>query len=51
MFADLSLEHQILKDIDENKALKPAVLREFVDYAMETHGASQRLVCRAVGIS
>ncbi|WP_373332800.1 IS3 family transposase [Vibrio porteresiae] len=51
MFAELSLEHRILKDIIEKKPVKPAIRREFVDYARRVHKVSLRLACRAVGIS
>ncbi|CAM3034982.1 hypothetical protein VINE108274_14545 [Vibrio neptunius] len=49
-FADLSLEHRIVKDILE-KAVKPAVKREPVDYARKHYQVSLRIACRAVGIS
>ncbi|MEJ1471472.1 MAG: IS3 family transposase [Candidatus Sedimenticola sp. (ex Thyasira tokunagai)] len=51
MYADLSLEHHVLKDIIGKKALKPATRRELVDYAIQEHGVSIRLACRAAGIS
>ncbi|WP_411202392.1 IS3 family transposase [Vibrio vulnificus] len=51
MFAELSLEHRILKDIVEKKPVKPAIRRELVEYARQRHNASVRLACRAVGIS
>jgi len=50
MFADLSLEHPILKDIVK-KSSKPAIRRQLVDHARQAHGASLRMACRAVGIS
>ncbi len=51
MYAELSLDHRVLKDVVEKKAVKPAVRRELVDYAREAHGVSIRRACRIVGIS
>lgn len=47
---DLSLEHRIVKDILE-KAIRPAVKRELVDYVCKQYQVSLRMICRAVGIS
>ena len=51
MFADLSLQHDALKDVIEKKALRPAEKRKLVDYMRQTHGLSQRGACCAIGIS
>nr|WP_229821762.1 IS3 family transposase [Photobacterium aphoticum] len=51
MFAELSLDHKILKDIVEKKPVKPAIRRELVDYAKYSHCISLRRACRIVGIS
>ncbi|MCP0913331.1 MULTISPECIES: IS3 family transposase [Legionella] len=51
MYAELSLDHKILKDIVGKKAVKPAVRRELADYAVNTHAVSLRRACRVVGIS
>ncbi|MGD1335192.1 IS3 family transposase [Vibrio harveyi] len=51
MFADLSLEHRIVKDILGKKAVKPAVKRELVEYVRQQFRVSLRMACRAVGIS
>ncbi|MCW8194509.1 IS3 family transposase [Proteobacteria bacterium 005FR1] len=51
MYAELSMEYRIVKDIVGKKAIKPAIRRQLVDYAREEHGASLRQACRAVGIS
>lgn len=50
MFVDLSLKHRIVKDVLE-KAAKPALKRELVDYARKQLQVSLRVACRAVGIS
>ena len=49
MYADLSLDHKILKDIVK-KAVKPAARRERVDYAKTAYPVSLRRACRVVGI-
>jgi putative transposase len=51
MYADLSLDHKILKDIVEKKAVKAAIRRELVDYAKASFRVSLRRACRVVGIS
>ncbi|WP_443083706.1 IS3 family transposase [Vibrio sp. E14] len=51
MFADLSLEHRIVKDILGKKAVKPAVKRELVEYVRKQFQVSLRKACRVVGIS
>ncbi|HEX7762551.1 MAG TPA: IS3 family transposase [Cellvibrio sp.] len=51
MYAELSLDHKILKDIVGKKAVKPAVRRELADYAVTTHAVSLRRACRVVGLS
>lgn len=50
MYAELSLDHRVLKDIVE-KAVKPAIRRALVDYSKLTHSISLRRACRVVGIS
>ncbi|WP_408642334.1 hypothetical protein [Salinivibrio proteolyticus] len=50
MFADLSLEHRIVKYILRKKAIRQAFNRELVDYARH-YQVSLRMTCRAVGIS
>ncbi|HFF3079714.1 TPA: IS3 family transposase, partial [Legionella pneumophila] len=51
MYAELSLDHKILKDIVGKKAVKPTVRRELVDYAVNAHTVSLRRACKVVGIS
>ena len=51
MYAELCLDHKILKDIVKERAVKPAIRRELVDYAREAQSASLRRACRVVGIS
>ncbi|UYF99505.1 IS3 family transposase [Halomonas sp. GD1P12] len=50
-YAELSLDHKLLKDVIEKKAVKPAVRREWVDYLKQAHGVSIRRACRIAGIS
>ncbi len=52
MYAELSLDHNLLKDvIEKKKAVTPAVRRERVNYLKQTHGVSFRRACRITGIS
>ncbi len=50
MFADLSLECRVLKDVIE-KALKPAIKRELVSYLKAQFAMSIRQACRTVSLS
>jgi len=49
MFADLSIEQRIVKDILE-KTVKPAIKRERVEYVRKQFELRLILACRAVGI-
>ena len=49
MYAELSLDHKVLKDVVEKKAVKPMVRRQLVDYARETHQIRVRRACRVIG--
>nr|HCI9088500.1 IS3 family transposase [Klebsiella variicola] len=51
MFADLSLECRALKDVIENKALKPAIKRELVSYLTAQFPMSLRQACRILSLS
>nr|WP_299244172.1 IS3 family transposase [uncultured Halomonas sp.] len=51
MYAELSLDHKLLKDVIGKKAVKPAVRQELVDYLKQTHGVSLRRARRIAGIS
>ena len=48
MYAALSLDHKILKDIV--KKIKPAVRRELVDFAKTAYPVNLRRACRVVGV-
>ncbi|XOV87019.1 MAG: IS3 family transposase [Pseudomonadota bacterium] len=51
MYAELSLDHKILKDVIGKKAVKPAIRRDLVNYVRAEHEVSIRRACRIVGIS
>ncbi|MDP6725543.1 MAG: IS3 family transposase [Arenicellales bacterium] len=51
MYANLSLEHEALKDVVNKKALGPAEKRELADYMKEEHKLSARAACRALDLS
>ena len=51
MFAELSLDHAILKDIIEKKTVPLVRKRELVAYTTETHQVSQRRACRLLRAS
>jgi len=51
MYAELSLENRVLKDVIEKKALKLGEKRELVDFAIQAHGMSIRGACVVFGIS
>jgi hypothetical protein len=46
MVADLSLEVQMLKDINSKKTVKPAARREAVGYLRKQYSTSERRACR-----
>lgn len=50
MFADLSLENRVLKDVIE-KALKQACKRELVTHLITTFGLSIRQACQSLNLS
>jgi putative transposase len=50
MYANLSLEHEVLKDIIE-KNTKVAERRELAKYAMQEYGLSERGGCRTVNLN
>lgn len=50
MYADLSLENRVLKDVIE-KTLRPTEKRELIDFAKQAHGLSVRCACKAFDIS
>jgi putative transposase len=50
MYADLSLDHMILKDIIEKTFLIPEK-RQLVQYVIDTHKATIRRVCRMVQLN
>ena len=50
MYAELSLDHKILMDVAENKAVKPAIRCDLVDYVRSEHQVSIRRACRIGGI-
>lgn len=50
MYANLSLEHNVLKDIIE-KTLQVAEKRKLVSYAVQEFGLSERQACRTVQVS
>lgn len=50
MFADLSLENRVLKDVIE-KALKPASKHELVTHLITMFGLSIRQACRNLNLS
>ena len=51
MYANLSLEHEVLKDIIEKKLSKSEERRELAKYAIEEHGLSERQACRTVNLN
>ncbi|RNM04653.1 IS3 family transposase [Dickeya undicola] len=51
MYASLSLDHEILKDVVAKKLLTVPEKRELVRYVMTEHQASERRGCRIIGIS
>ncbi|WP_223303781.1 IS3 family transposase [Dickeya dianthicola] len=51
MYASLSLDHEILKDVVFKKTLTVPEKRELVRYVMKEHQASERRGCRIIGIS
>jgi putative transposase len=51
MFANLSLENEVLKDVIAKKALRPAEKRDLADFMHSEHGLSERQVCAALGLS
>ena len=50
MFAELSLDHEILKDIIE-KTLSVAERRDLVDYTVDVHATSERRACCLISLS
>ncbi len=50
MYASLSLDHEILKDV-VSKTLTVPEKRERARYVMKEHQASERRGCRIIGIS
>ena len=50
MYAELSLDHEILKHVAENKGVKPAIRCDLVDYVRSEHQVSIRRACRIGGI-
>ncbi|MCB9472805.1 MAG: IS3 family transposase [Candidatus Delongbacteria bacterium] len=50
MYASLSLDHMLLKEVLEKKALNPAARRELVQNLMIDPGSSERRACRVVGL-
>src|SRR6185503_13025857 len=51
MYANLSLEHEVLKDIIEKKTLEVAERRKLANYAIEEHGLSERGACRTMNLN
>jgi len=51
MYADLSLEHQVLKDIVEKKVIPVAERRDLAQYAIATHQISERQACSMLNLS
>ncbi|WP_153044898.1 IS3 family transposase [Xenorhabdus mauleonii] len=51
MYADLSLECRVLKDVIEKKPLKPAIKRELVGYLTTQFTMSIRHACRTLSLS
>ncbi|MCD1127499.1 IS3 family transposase [Jinshanibacter sp. LJY008] len=51
MYASLSLDHEILKDVVGKKTLTVPEKRELVRYVMTEHQTSERRGCRMIGIS
>src|ERR1051325_8839725 len=50
MYANLSLEHEVLKDIIK-KTLKVAGRRKLASYAIQEFGLSKRHACRTIQVS
>ncbi|WP_154666890.1 IS3 family transposase [Chania multitudinisentens] len=51
MYASLSLDHEILKDVGSKKTLTVPEKRELVRYVMREHQTSERRGCRIIGMS
>ncbi|MBU1249255.1 MAG: IS3 family transposase [Proteobacteria bacterium] len=51
MFADLSLENIMLKDVIEKKPLRPVQKKELVTHAVVVHAMSVRKACMALRVS
>ena len=51
LYANLSLEHDALKDVDRKKALKPVEKHPMVEYLINEHELSELAAWRVMAIS
>lgn len=49
MYANLSLGHELLKEVLKERVLSPTQWRQAVGWLMEEHAVSERRACRVLG--
>ncbi len=51
MYAELSLDHKVLRDIVEKKVIEPGQRRALAEQAIAQQGVSERRACRVLALS